>query len=256
MFLFLLCLRMSVADSSEDNQNMSDVGLPTELTEINAFIPPLYVIREMQVELGHFALALNVDQIANCTDAAVKARRFASFFMATQFVVPFCDVEEKQHAWMELLSQEYRDDKVQLEASVLHQEKEISSVYLKSMIKSTLLWSAATIESIRNMQVELQQFALAFDVDLVPNCTEAASKARRFVIFCMARQSQVPFLVIDEQRHAWMETVAEEYRDDKVVLESSILYLQQKLSCVYLKSMIKSTLLWSGAIVESVSQEE
>ena len=100
----------------------------------------------MQVELRQIALAFDVDQIANCTKAASKARRFATMFMATQGLVCFSDVDEKQHAWMNSVAQEYLDDKVELESSVLYQEQKMSCVYLKSMVDSTILWSQATAD--------------------------------------------------------------------------------------------------------------
>ena len=70
---------MSLADSPEDNQDVSDCVLVQELIDINASTPPLYIVRELQVELRQIALAFDVEQIANCTEAASKARRFTIF---------------------------------------------------------------------------------------------------------------------------------------------------------------------------------
>ena len=67
---------MSVADSPEDNQDMSDDVLVQELIEINASTPPLYIIRELQADLRLFALAFDADQIANCTEAASTYRNW------------------------------------------------------------------------------------------------------------------------------------------------------------------------------------
>ena len=59
---------------------------------------------------------------------------------------------------------------------------------------------------------------------------------------------------VDAKQHAWMNSVAQEYRDDKVELESSVLYKEQKMSCVYLKSMVNSTIRWSQVAEESDSK--
>ena len=138
---------MALADSPEDNQDVSDCVLVQELIDINASTPPLYIVRELQVELRQIALAFDVDQIAICTEAASKARRFATMFMATQGLVCFSVVDEKQHAWMNSVAQEYRDDKVELESSVLYKEQQMSCVYLKSMVNSTIRWSQVAEES-------------------------------------------------------------------------------------------------------------
>ena len=65
---------MSLADSPEDNEDVSDCVLVQELIDMNASTPPLYIIRELQVELRQIARAFDMDLIDNCTQAASTYR--------------------------------------------------------------------------------------------------------------------------------------------------------------------------------------